>query len=252
MPAYHYSSSSSAPRNRSSPAIRKVPRQMAAVKMRTHNQRPRLLTVLRSRRATRHPLSWTAKLIPRSTCLSKDGSSWRSPSLSFYPGTIGYCGTWNCTCREMLTASEWELIQEAVRSLRRKIRKEISQESEGNFWQFLFMPFSELLCFKYEDKYEEKKISHKLSMLQIQLGKQLYLRPLSPYFWMMSLRDQIELLDSLILIIPFSSDFYDFFIHFLSVQIYNWRLWDHARILLIVSSKLPKFEMCIAKAILIN
>jgi len=75
MPAYHCSSSSSAPRNRSSPAIRKVPRQTAAVKMRTRNQRPRLLTVLRSRRATRLPLSWTAKLIPRSTCLSKDGNS---------------------------------------------------------------------------------------------------------------------------------------------------------------------------------
>lgn len=92
-PKLHCSSSSSAPRNRSSPAIRKVPRQMAAVKMRTHNQRPRLLTVLRSRRATRPPLSWIAKLIPPSTCLSRDGSSWRLPYLSFYPGTIGYCGT---------------------------------------------------------------------------------------------------------------------------------------------------------------
>lgn len=93
MPAYHCSSSSSAPRNRSSPAIRKVPRQMAAVKMRTRNQRPRLLTVLRSRRATRHPLSWTAKLIPRSMCLSRDGSSWRSPFPSSCLKTIGYYGT---------------------------------------------------------------------------------------------------------------------------------------------------------------
>lgn len=107
MPAYHCSSSSSAPRNRSSPAIRKVPRQMAAVKMRTRNQRPRLLTVLRSRRATRPPLSWTAKLIPRSTCLSKDGSSWHSPFPSFCPETIGYCGTWSCICRGTPTASEW-------------------------------------------------------------------------------------------------------------------------------------------------
>lgn len=93
MPAYHCSSSSSAPRNRSSPAIRKVPRQMAAVKMRTRNQRPRLLTVLRSRRATRPPLSWTAKLIPRSMCLSRDGNSWRSQFPSSCPRTIDYYGT---------------------------------------------------------------------------------------------------------------------------------------------------------------
>jgi hypothetical protein len=108
MPAYHCSSSSSAPRNRSSPAIRKVPRQMAAVKMRTRNQRPRLLTVLRSRRVIRLRLSWTAKLIPRSMCLSRDGSSWHSPFPSFCPKIIGYYGTWNCTCRETLTASEWK------------------------------------------------------------------------------------------------------------------------------------------------
>lgn len=114
MPAYHCSSSFSAPRNRSSPAIRKVPRQMAAVKTRTRNQRPRLLTVLRSRRATRPPLSWTAKLIPRSTCLSRDGSSWRSLSLCSSPGIIGYCGTWSCICKETLTASEWPELKESV------------------------------------------------------------------------------------------------------------------------------------------
>lgn len=126
MPAYHCSSSSSAPRNRSSPAIRKVPRQMAAVKMRTRNQRPRLLTVLRSRRATRHPLSWTAKLIPRSMCLSKDGSSWRSPFPSSCLKTIGYYGTWNCTCRETPTASEWEPIGERIDHCREKREEKAS------------------------------------------------------------------------------------------------------------------------------
>lgn len=143
MPAYHCSSSSSAPRNRSSPAIRKVPRQMAAVKMRTRNQRPRLLTVLRSRRATRPPLSWTAKLLPCSMCLSRDGSSWRLPFPSSCLKTIGYYGTWNCTYREMPTASEWKPIGERIdhcrekrgeraslRSFQREIRRKISQEGK--------------------------------------------------------------------------------------------------------------------------
>lgn len=157
MPAYHCSSSSSAPRNRSSPAIRKVPRQMAAVKMRTRNQRPRLLTVLRSRRAIRPQLSWTAKLIPHSMCLSRDGSSWRSPFPSSCPRTIGYYGTWNCTCRETLTASEWEWSQ--VRIIAEKNMKKVFswiiteenkkrslsfKKEESDFWQ-LFTDYSHLL-----------------------------------------------------------------------------------------------------------
>ena len=106
MPAYHCSSSFSAPRNRCSPAIRKVPRQMAAVKMRTHNRRPPLLTVLRSCRATRRLRYWTAKLIPPSTFLSRDGSCSPLLFLYSYQETIGYSGTWNYTCKETPTPSK--------------------------------------------------------------------------------------------------------------------------------------------------
>lgn len=91
-PAYHYSNSFCAPRNRSSLAIRKAPRQTAAVKMRMRSRRPQLLTVLRSRRVIQHQIFWTAKQILLSTSSFKDGSYSLLLFHSSYQGTIVYSG----------------------------------------------------------------------------------------------------------------------------------------------------------------